>query len=67
MSEHDWVAQLDQARAGLGDMAGLLHSYYAALVSAGFNPDQAMTLTANYQGLVFAMGMLKAQETQEDG
>lgn len=58
----DWVAQLDQARAGLADMGKMLRSYYQGAVDAGFDPEQAIALTCHFQGLVFAAGIQAQQQ-----
>jgi hypothetical protein len=57
MPEHDeelarMRAQMDQGKEGLKELAGSLWAFYDALVSEGFQPDQALavvitTLTAN--------------------
>lgn len=58
MPNPDWIAQLDQAMSGLADMAKMLRAYHVGLVDAGFSPEEALTLTAQFQGLTFAAGML---------
>lgn len=45
----DPLAALDQVKAGLHTRAALIRSYFESLKAAGFNDDQALTLTVAYQ------------------
>lgn len=40
----------EQLVSGLRNLAMILHSFYHALCQEGFSPEQAMDLTAHYQG-----------------
>lgn len=45
----DPIAALDQALAGMPNMARILRAYYDALIAQGFTEHQAVTLTKSYQ------------------
>ena len=42
-------ADLDQAIAGMAEVARLLHGYFTQLVAAGFSERQALTMTVACQ------------------
>lgn len=54
--DDDWTARLDQASAGLRDLAAMLWSYYTHLLKEGFTDEQAFSLTADYQMHVLEEG-----------
>jgi len=41
--------QLDQAMAAIETASAVIRAYYDNLVKVGFTPDQAMTLTLDFQ------------------
>jgi hypothetical protein len=45
----DPIAALDQALAGMPNMARILRAYYDALIAQGFTEHQATALTKGYQ------------------
>lgn len=45
----DPLAALDQVKAGLHTRAQVIRSYFDSLKGAGFDNDQALTLTVAYQ------------------
>lgn len=47
-----WQAQMDQAKAGVADLAAIVRTYYDQLVEAGFRPDEALGLTMGFQASV---------------
>ena len=44
----DPVASLDQTLRAMGDIGKLLRGFYDGLITAGFDTNQALFLTANY-------------------
>jgi hypothetical protein len=53
-NESDWIAQLDQATAGMRDLSKAMRVYYVALLEQAFTADQALVLTVALQSSVMA-------------
>lgn len=60
----DWSAAIEQAKAGLKDMAALLKSYYDSLIDSGFNVTQALALTIAFQAQMMAKAGDEAKEDE---
>lgn len=52
----DWKAALDQAKAGMIDIADALGTYRSSLLQAGFEAEEALALVRDYQQMLLAMG-----------
>lgn len=56
----DWIAQLDQALAGVGDLAKVIVAYHRALVDAGMPREEALHVVIGWQ-----TAMLHAPQQEE--
>ena len=45
----DPLAKMDQALAGMGDLAKIIRAFYLGLLSEGFTEQQALILTCHSQ------------------
>lgn len=61
----DWSAAIEQAKAGLKDMAALLKSYYDSLIDSGFNSTQALALTIAFQGQMMTSAAASGEKEDE--
>lgn len=52
MSEPGWVAQIDQMRASLRDLATVLCSYRKDLIAGGFDEGDAVMLVSELQASI---------------
>ena len=51
------IAQGDQSKAGMADLAQNLHAYCDSLIAAGFSRPEALVLTLNYQTTMIAAAL----------
>jgi len=68
VSDHDadlarMRAEIDQAREGLKELAGVLSAFYRELFASGFTKDQALDLTKTW--LLHMLGSASASQTLE--
>jgi len=61
------IASLEQASAGMRSVAGLVSSYFNALLESGFKREEAFELSREYQTCIFksAFGLHEKGEENE--
>lgn len=56
MQQAGMTAQMDQAQEGVKAVAGLLGSYFRALLTEGLTRDEALVLVVDYQCYILTSG-----------
>lgn len=51
-SDLGWIAELDQMRRSVKDVASIVWSYYSGLLEEGFTESQALKLAESYIAVV---------------